>query len=116
MEPGSSSDKQPENENEVITVNPADLIKTDVEDPTNIPDVSSRNTISSEMKCEICGTVYTTVTGIRKHQLRHEQSKLNGNLFDCPICKHPNINASALRKHITRIHGAGADLAKVEMK
>lgn len=54
--------------------------------------------------CSLCESVYTTVPGIVKHKRMHSESALLGNLYDCTMCRHPNLSNSKLKRHMTKIH------------
>ncbi len=55
-------------------------------------------------KCKLCESTYTTFPGIRKHGFMHDASDKLGNLYDCSICRHPNVSDSNLNRHMTVVH------------
>ncbi|KZS03980.1 Zinc finger-like protein [Daphnia magna] len=57
--------------------------------------------VPKNLKCEICGQVLKTRTGLRMHLLVHQGSK--GKVFTCDVCGKGFSQASQLKTHM-RIH------------
>lgn len=74
-----------------------------MDEQTSIPESALEK--PGNYPCKLCKSVYSGVSGIKKHKKMHEESELLGNMYDCSICKHPNLSDSKLRRHMTKVHG-----------
>ncbi|XP_057367097.1 zinc finger protein 729-like isoform X1 [Daphnia carinata] len=75
--------------------NEADAILLEFEKSSDVVEVPKN------LKCEVCGQVLKTRTGLRMHLLVHQGSK--GKVFTCDVCGKGFSQASQLKTHM-RIH------------
>lgn len=65
---------------------------------------STTNLKFKQLSCRVCGSIYTTSHGFRKHLQAHKKSSELGGKYDCPKCKYPTASEGKLRYHLTKAH------------